>query len=70
MRVVYTDHAEKQIEERKLLKIWVEEAVCYPDYIRREADLYVAIKKLNGITLEVVHSREKYIKIVTCYVVK
>ena len=70
MDIIYTKHAEEQIEERKILKIWVEETVKFPDELRREDIKYYATKKLNGSTLRVVYTKENYIKIITSYFIK
>lgn len=70
MRIVFTLHAILQIEERKLNNLWVEETIKYPDVLKREDNKYYAIKKLNGLKLKVVYVKEKYIKVVTTYVIK
>jgi len=70
MQIIYSNHAEEQIEIRKILKVWVEESIKSPDRTEREGqNKYVARKKLNGRSIEVVYIREKYIKIVTVYCV-
>ncbi len=68
MEISYSSHAEEQIEIRKILKVWVEEAIKSPDKTEREgSNKYVVKKKLNGRSIEVVYVREKYIKVVTIY---
>ena len=70
MNITYTKHADEQIKERKIPKIWVEEAVKFPDELKREGHKYYATKKLNGNTLRVVYVKESYIKIITTYFIK
>lgn len=68
MEIVYSLHADEQIVERKIEKVWVEETIRTPDKIlKREENKYIATKKLNGISLEVVYVKEKNIKVVTVY---
>ena len=69
MEIVYTRHAEKQIKERKIQKVWVEETAKFPDVTNRVGHKYYAIKKLNGITLKVVYVKENYLKITTSYII-
>ncbi|MBI2663895.1 DUF4258 domain-containing protein [Candidatus Woesearchaeota archaeon] len=68
MEIRYTFHSEEQIKERKIEKVWVEETIKHPDETEKEGkNKYYARKTLNGITLEVVYVKEKYIKVVTVY---
>lgn len=70
MDIVYTNHAEDQITERKIEKIWVEEAVKWPHHIQRDGDKYSVIRKLNGFTLQVIYVKERYIKIITAFFIQ
>lgn len=70
MQIVYTKHAELQIEERKIQKVWVEETIKAPDGVKRNGNKYYAVKKLNGETLKVVYVKEKYIKVITSFFLK
>ena len=63
MEVIYALHAEKQIKERKYEKAWIEETIKRPDIIQHFGDKCYASKKLNGLTIEVVYIREKYIRL-------
>ncbi len=68
MQIVYTNHAYKRINKKKVELIWVEEAIKYPDSVEKDGfNKYLARKKLNGHTLEVVYVKENYIKVVTAY---
>ena len=69
MRIKYTLHAKEQILARKLHRVWVEETVRYPDETRKKLPKVYAIKKLNGITLKVVYTKQKYIKIITVFTI-
>ena len=70
MQIIYTKHAELQIEERRIEKVWVEETIKAPDEVRTKGNKYYAVKKLNGNTLKVVYVKEKYIKVVTSFFLK
>ena len=70
MEIIYTLHANEQINERKLSKVWVEETIKSPDEIRHKGHKHYATKKLNGNTLRVVYVKESYIKVITSYFVK
>ncbi|MEK6940762.1 MAG: DUF4258 domain-containing protein [Nanoarchaeota archaeon] len=70
MDILYTKHAIEQITERKIPVIWVEEAIKNPSEIMREKDKYQVTKKLNGISVEVVYVKKKYIKVITCYLIR
>ncbi len=58
MDIKYTLHAEEQIKERKLEKVWIEETIKYPHSTEREAQKYYATRKLNGRTLRVVYVKK------------
>lgn len=67
MKTVYTRHAEDQIRDRKLEKAWIEETIKRPDITRHLNHKYYISKKLNGLTIEVVYIKERYIKVITVY---
>ena len=68
MDIFYSLHAEEQIEERKIEKVWIEEAIKSPDYTeKKRTNKYIVGKKLNGSSIEVVYVKEKHIKVVTVY---
>jgi len=67
MFIIYTLHAEEQLHERNILKLWIEETIKWPDQIKRQGDKYLVRRKLNGRSIEVVYIKEKYIKIITTY---
>lgn len=69
MRIVYTRHLLEKVKKKRFTIEWINETIKYPDYIRIKIDKYCATKKLNGITLEVVYVKERYIKVITCYLV-
>ncbi len=70
MRIIYTVHAEGQLNERKIDKIWIEEAIKHPDLTVKEGSRTYVVKKLNSHTLKVVYVTEKYINVITCYFIK
>ena len=67
MNIVFTLHAKEQIEERRILKVWVEETIKSPDQIVHDNHKCYVVKKLNGKILKVVYTKEKYIKVITAY---
>ena len=67
MRIVYTYHAEAKLQKLKAEKNWVEETILWPDKLRRDDTKFVATKKLNGLTLEVIFEKQSYIKVITLY---
>jgi len=58
MDINFTLHAKEQIEERKILKIWVEETIKSPNETRHYGNKYYVVKKLNGRTLKVVYVKQ------------
>ena len=70
MNIIYTLHAEEQIKERKLIKLWVEEAIQWPDTTQHVGNKYHIIKKIDGKILKVVYVKEKHIKVITTYFIK
>ena len=70
MNIFYTNHAEMQINERKIQKVWVEETIKRPDLTKNWGNKFYVTKKLNGKTLKVVYVKEKYIKVITSFFVK
>ena len=68
MKIIFTEHAEKQIRERKIEKRLIEETIKYADKTRKAGkNKYYACKKVNGFSIEVVYIRENYIKVITVY---
>lgn len=65
MDIKYTLHAEKQIRDRKIEKVWIEETIKSSDKVKRKDNKYYIIKKLNRKTLKVIYVKEKYIKVIT-----
>ena len=70
MEIIYTNHAEEQIKERKIIKVWIEETIKFPDDTKRIEHKFYVIKKLNGKTLKVIYTKENFIKVITSYFVK
>lgn len=70
MKIIYTPHAEEQINERKIEKVWVEDAIKSPDETKIKGKKVYVIKKLDGKTLKVVYVKEKLIKVITSFFLK
>ncbi len=67
MNIHYTSHAEYQLKERKVERVWIEETIKSPDETKRAGNKYYVVKKINGKTLKVVYVKERNIKVVTIY---
>ena len=70
MKIIYTNHAEEQIKERKILKVWIKETIKSPNDTKRIEHKFYVIKRLNGKTLKVIYTKENFIKVITSYFVK
>jgi len=70
MDIKYTLHAENQIKERKVEKVWIEETIKHPDSTERDGNKYYVVRKLNGRTLKVIYVKEKYIKVITIFFIQ
>ena len=70
MDIIYTFHAKEQLNERKIVKEWVEETIKRPDETKHKGIKYYVIKKLNGKILKVIYVKQKFIKVITCYFIK
>ena len=53
------------MRERCVEEVWIEETIKTPSFIRKVGKKYEAIKKLNGVTLKVVYTRQNYITVIT-----
>ena len=67
MKIVFTGHVLYKMRKRKVEKVWVADAIRYPDMTSTDNNKYRVMKKLNGKTLEVIYSKEKYIKVITVF---
>ena len=68
MKIIYSSHAEEQIGERKIDKVWIEETIKSPDQTKKkDLNKYIVKKKLNDRSIEIVYIKEKHIKVVTVY---
>jgi len=70
MDIIYTSHANRQLKDRKIEQVWIEETIKYPDETKHKMHKYYVTKKLDGKTLRVVYVKEKYIKVITSYFIK
>lgn len=70
MDINYTLHAEEQIKERRIEKVWIEETIKFPDQTKRLDNKHYVVKKLNGITLKVVYVKQRYIKVITVFKIR
>lgn len=67
MKIIYTYHAEEQMQERGILKVWVEEAIKWLHLtIKVRERKYIIRRKLNGIGIEF-FEKINYISVITVY---
>lgn len=70
MKIILTDHAKERLKERRISTRIVKSVLSKPDIVKPSFDdREVAIKVIDGKTLEVVYSKEKGDKyiIITVY---
>jgi len=67
MEIVLTRHAKDQMKERGISEDEVINTIKYPEKTLKTTDRYLAQKKVSIGTIEVVYTREKYIKVITVY---
>ncbi|MEK6825784.1 MAG: DUF4258 domain-containing protein [Nanoarchaeota archaeon] len=67
MNIVFTKHAREQMEERNISEDEVISTVKYPEKTEKVDDMYYTQKNLGRFILEVVFTRENYIKVITLY---
>ena len=67
MEIVFTRHAKDQMGERGISEDEVVNTIKYPEKTLKTTDRYLAQKKVSIGTIEVVFTREKYIKVITVY---
>ena len=60
MEIMYTAYAEEQLQERKIERAWIEDAVKFPDMIIHQEHKYYVVKKLNGKTVKVLCQGKVY----------
>lgn len=67
MNIIFTRHAKVQIKERGISEDEVINAVKFPQKTRKIEGVYYVQKKTPNGTIEVVYTRENYIKVITIY---
>jgi len=67
MKIIFTKHAEEQMKERGISKDEVINTLKYSEKILKITDRYYAQKRVSIGIIEVVYTREKYIKVITVY---
>ena len=70
MDIKYTLHAEEQVNDRKIEKVWIEETIRHQHKTERDGNKYYVVRKLNGRTLKVIYVKEKYIKVITIFFIQ
>ncbi len=69
MDIVFTDHAKNRIRKRKIKKEEVIDAIDYPDKIHKLEGKYYSQKDLRRGKIEVVYQKDKYINVITVYLI-
>ena len=67
MEIEFTEHAKDRIKKRKIKKEEIIEAINNPDKIKKEEGKYYVQKDIRRGKIEIVYSKDKYIKIITIY---
>ena len=67
MKISFTFHAEEMPKERKITKEEAELTVKSPEKVFKEEGKYYASKNIGRGVIEVVYTRENYIKVITLY---
>ncbi len=67
--IIFTQHAKDRMEERGILREEIRKVIENPDYIFRESDGRVIVRKKSGVKeIEIVYIIENSKKIIlTCY---
>ncbi|MBI2629257.1 DUF4258 domain-containing protein [Candidatus Pacearchaeota archaeon] len=67
MEIVFTEHSKERMQIRKITEEEINEAIKYPEEVRKKEGKYYARKNIGRANIEVVYEKEKYIKIITIY---
>ncbi|MBM3234576.1 DUF4258 domain-containing protein [Candidatus Pacearchaeota archaeon] len=67
MDIVFTEHAKERMKKRKISEEEVKEVIKYPEKTEKQEGLYYAKKNIQRANIEVVYTKDKYIKVITVY---
>lgn len=67
MQIVFTRHAKEQMKERNISEDEVVSAIKYTEKTIKIDNIYYATKNIERAIIEVVYTKENYIKVITVY---
>jgi hypothetical protein len=67
MNIVFTEHAKERMKIRNISEDEVISTIKYPEKTEKIDDIYYVQKNLGRFILNVVYTRENYIKVITLY---
>ncbi len=67
MNIIFTHHALEKIHERRITKDEVLSTIKYPEETRKIGDKYYVQKNIGRGVIQVVFTRERYIKVITIH---
>ena len=67
MHIEFTKHAKDQMDERNISEDEVVSTIKYAEKTEKIDDIYYARKNIGRAIIEVVYTRENYIKVITVY---
>ena len=66
MKVIYTKHTKKRMQERAINSSWIEDCIEMPDYNVKRGDFIESYKKIKSEVLKVVWIRkDSFIKVIS-----
>ena len=66
MKIIYTKHAEKRMQEREIKRSWIESCIELPDYRVTREKIIESNKKIDNQVMKVVWIRkDSFIKVVS-----
>ncbi len=67
MEIIFTEHVKDRIRKRKISEDEIINTIKYAEKTDKRGSKYFAKKNIERGKIEVVYTRDKYIKIVTVY---
>jgi len=67
VHIDFTNHAKEQMKERNISEDEVINTIKYPEETSKDGKVYYARKNIGRANIEVVYTRENYIKVITVY---
>ena len=67
MHIDFTNHAKEQMKERNISEDEVINAIKFSEETSKDGNVYYARKNIGRANIEVVYTKENYIKVITVY---